>query len=48
VHFLHKNILVVLGKWYVVKHRCVTWGVFNGYIMNSYMFRPVLAVFRLS
>jgi len=27
---------------------CVTWGVFNDYIMDNYMFRPVLAIFRLS
>jgi len=32
-----------LGKWYAVKHNCVTWGVFNDYTMNNYMFRPVLA-----
>ena len=36
------QILQKLGKWYVVKHNCVTWGVFNDYIMNNYMFRPVL------
>jgi len=40
-------VCVKLGKWYVVKHNCVTWGVFNDYIMNNYMFRPVLAIFRL-
>jgi len=37
-----------LGKLYVVKHSCVTWGVFNDYIMDNYMFRSVLAIFRLS
>ena len=39
---------IQLGKLYVVKHNCVTWGVFNDYIMDNYMFRPVLAIFRLS
>ena len=39
---------VILGKLYVAIHNCVTWGVFNDYIMNNYMFRPVLAIFRLS
>jgi len=34
------------GKLYVVKHNCVTWGVFNDYIMDNYMFRPVLVIFR--
>ena len=38
----------ILGKWYVVKHNCVIWGVFNDHIMNNYMFRHVLAIFRLS
>ena len=28
-------VCVKLGKWYAVKHNCVTWGVFNDYIMNS-------------
>jgi len=37
-----------LENCYVVKHTCVTWGVFNDYIMANYMFRPVLAIFRLS
>jgi len=41
-------VCVKLGKWYVVKHSCVTWGVFNDYIMNNYMFRPVLIILRLS
>jgi len=36
------------GKLYVVKHNCVTRGVFNEYIIDNYMFRPVLAIFRLS
>jgi len=36
------------GKLYVVKHNCVTWGVFNDYILDNYMFRPVVAIFRLS
>jgi len=39
---------VKLGKLYVVKHNSVTWGVFNDYIMDNYMFWPVLAIFRLS
>jgi len=33
---------------YVVKHNCATWGVFNDYIMDSYMFRPVLAIFQVN
>ena len=37
-----------VGKLYVVQHNCVTWVVFNDYMMNSYIFRPVLAIFRLS
>jgi len=41
-------VCVKLGKMYVVKHNCVTWGVFNDYIMDNYMFRPVLVIFRLS
>jgi len=41
-------IIVQVGKLYVVKHNCVIWGVFNDYIMDNYMFRPVLAIFRLS
>ena len=41
-------VCVKLGKLYVVKHNCGTWGVFNDYIMDNYMFRPVLAIFRLS
>jgi len=41
-------VCVKLGKWYVVRHNCVILGVFNDYIMNNYMFRPVLAIFRLS
>jgi len=41
-------VCVKLGKLYVVKHNCVTRGVFNDYIMDNYMFRPVLAIFRLS
>jgi len=40
--------LTGLGKLYVVKHNCVTWGLFNNNIMDNYMFRPVLAIFRLS
>ena len=35
-------------KLYVVKHNYITWGVFNDYIMDNYMFRPVLTIFRLS
>ena len=27
---------VKLGKWYVVKHNCVTWGVFNDYTILYY------------
>ena len=42
-----RKLKVILGKWYVVKHNCVIWGVFNDYIMKNYMFRPVLAIFRL-
>jgi len=38
----------ILGKFYVVKHNCVICGVVNDYIMDNYMFRPVLAIFRLS
>jgi len=41
-------VCVKLGKLYVVKHNCVTWGVFNDYMMDNYMFRPVLAIVRLS
>jgi len=41
-------LCVKLGKLYVVKHNRVTWGVFNDYMMNNYMFRPVLVIFRLS
>jgi len=41
-------VCVKLGKLCVVKHNCVAWGVFNDYIMDNYMFRPVLAIFRLS
>ena len=37
----------ILGKFYVVKHNCVICGVVNDYIMDNYMFRPVLAIFRL-
>ena len=37
-----------IGKWYVVKHNCVTRGVFNDYILNNYIFRPVLPIFVLS
>jgi len=36
------------GKWYVAKHNCFTGDVFNDYIRKNYMFRPVLAIFRLS
>ena len=43
-----RRVCVKLGKMYVVKHNCITWGVFNDYIMGNYMFRPVLATFRLS
>ena len=39
---------VKLEKWHVVKHNCVTRGVFNDYIMNNCVFRPVLAIFKLS
>jgi len=41
-------VCVKLGKLYAVKHNCVTCGVFNDYIMDNYMFRPVLAIFRVS
>ena len=41
-------VCVKLGKLYVVKHNCVTWGEFNDYIMDNYTFRPVLAIFMLS
>jgi len=27
-----------LGKWYLVKHKCVIWGVFNRYVMNNHIF----------
>jgi len=37
-----------LGKLYVDQHNCVTWGVFNDYIMNNYVFRPLLTIFRFS
>jgi len=43
-----KTYISCFGKLYVVKHSCVTWGVFNDYIMDNYMFRHVLAIFRLS
>jgi len=41
-------VCVKLGKMYVVKHNCVTLGVCNDYIMDNYMFRPILAIFTLS
>jgi len=41
-------VCVKLGKLYVVEHNCVTWGVFNDYMMNNYLFRHVLAIFRSS
>jgi len=46
---LHKTYSIYwqLGKWYAVKHNCVTWGVFNDYIMDNYMFRPVLAILQV-
>ena len=48
VTLAYKAWIILLGKLYVVKHNRVTWGVFSDYIIDNYMFRPVLAIFRLS
>jgi len=34
-------------EMWVVKHNCVTDVYFNDYVLNNYMFRPVMAIVRL-